>query len=133
MFKKNYKIILFVFINLFFLNSISNSENVKNIIVIGNERISSETIIVFSDLENIKEINDDVINNSLKNLYKTNFFKDVSIELKNKELIISVKELPLIDTVSIKGIKAKKIKDTIYNELKLKSRSSYNKILLQLF
>ena len=107
MFKKNYKIILFVFINLFFLNSISNSENVKNIIVIGNERISSETIIVFSDLENVKEINDDVINNSLKNLYKTNFFKDVSIELKNKELIISVKELPLIDTVSIKGIKAK--------------------------
>ncbi len=131
MFKINYKIILVVIFNLFFLNTFSYANNFEKILVKGNERIPTETIIVFSGLENTDEINKDKINQSLKNLYKTNFFKDVTIKLIDNNLIIDVKEFPLIDTVSIKGVKANKIKDALYKELKLKSRSSYNEILLQ--
>ncbi len=131
MFKINFKIILVVIFNLFFLNTFSYAKNFEKILVKGNERIPTETIIVFSGLENTDEINKDKINQSLKNLYKTNFFEDVTIKLIDNNLIIDVKEFPLIDTVSIKGVKANKIKDALYKELKLKSRSSYNEILLQ--
>ncbi|WP_440656589.1 outer membrane protein assembly factor BamA [Candidatus Pelagibacter sp. HIMB1509] len=131
MFKINIQIILLLIINLLFFNSISYSKKFEKILVNGNERIPTETIVVFSGLENIDEINNDEINKSLKNLYKTNFFKDVKIKLLDNNLIIEVKEFPLIENVKIKGVKAKKIQDNLYNELKLKSRSSYNDILLE--
>ena len=131
MFKINYKIIIAVILNLFFFNKISYTQNYENIIITGNERIPNETIIVFSGLKNFEEINEDILNQSLKNLYNSNFFKDVSIKLIKNDIIIDVEEFPLIDTVNILGVKAKKIKDVLYKELKLKSRSSFNEFFLQ--
>ena len=132
MFKINYKIFLIIIFNFFFLNSFSYSQNFENIVVSGNERIPKETILVFSGLKNVDEINNDIINQSLKKLYKTNFFKDVSIKLTDNKIIIDVVEFPLIDTVSILGVKAKKIRDSISEELKLKPRSSFNELFLQI-
>ena len=132
MFKINYKIFLIIIFNFFFLNSFSYSQNFENIVVSGNERIPKETILVFSGLKNVDEINNDIINQSLKKLYNTNFFKDVSIKLTDNKIIIDVVEFPLIDTVSILGVKAKKIRDSISEELKLKPRSSFNELFLQI-
>ena len=87
---------------------------------------------MFSGLKNVDEINNDIINQSLKKLYNTNFFKDVSIKLTDNKIIIDVVEFPLIDTVSILGVKAKKIRDSISEELKLKPRSSFNELFLQI-
>ena len=42
-----------------------------------------------------------------------------------------MEEFPLIDTVTILGVKANKIRDALYKELKLKSRSSFNEFFLQ--
>ncbi len=131
MFKINYKIFLVLIFNLFFLNSVSYPQNIENIVVNGNERIPNETIIVFSGLKNFNVINNDIINESLKKLYNTNFFKDVSIKLIDNKVIIDVEEFPLIDTVSILGVKSSKIRETLYADLKLKSRSSFNEFFLQ--
>ena len=38
-------------------------------------------------------------------MYETNFFKDISLSLEKNILIINVVESPLIQTVSIEGIK----------------------------
>ena len=103
---------------------------VKKIEVMGNERISDETIMVFSEINKNLDIIDLDINKLLKNLYETNFFEDVQIKIENQTLQITVKEYPIIEDIIFTGVKANKYLDEIKNNLKLKSRSSYNKFYL---
>ena len=65
-----------------------------------------------------------------KNLFETNFFKNVSVVFENNLVSIIVDEAPLIDKIIFRGLKAKKIEKKIRDNLKLKSRSSYNKFQL---
>ena len=104
------------------------SKNYEKIIVNGNDRISDETILVFSEIEQDQDrvLNENLINDILKRLYKSGFFKDVNVKIESNNLIISVIENPIIQTVFIKGIKRKKTEDSLYEILSLKDRSSYN-------
>ena len=124
------KILTFIFIiNSLFFKTYANE--LKKIEILGNDRIPSETIIMFSDVnvnQNINEIN---INSVLKNLYNSNFFDNVTVDLYNNILTINVVESPIIENITYNGIKAKKIREAILKDLKLKSRSSYNEFLLQ--
>ena len=74
---EKYRKYLIFFLIIFFFKNYSLAKEISNIEIIGNNRISNETIIVFSDYKNNIEINERNINNILKNLYDTNFFKDV--------------------------------------------------------
>ena len=126
---KNLKFLIFysfiVFLN---FNNTVLADIVKNIEVKGNERISSETILMFSDVSINDEVNSQKINKILKNLYDSNFFENISINITNNNLLINVVELPIIENILFEGIKAKKIKDEIFKDLKLKERSSFNQI-----
>ena len=62
---------------------------------------------MFSNLSDYKEIDDRIINEAINNLYKTNFFENISINYNSKEIKIKVIESPIIEKISIKGIKAK--------------------------
>jgi len=114
-----------------FLAFSSYSKNYDNIVINGNERISNETILVFSEISKDKSLDENSINEILKKLYKSGFFKDVSVEIKNNNLTISVLENPIIQTVFINGIKRKKTEDSLYEILSLKNRSSYNSVLVK--
>ena len=46
------------------------SKNYEKIIVNGNERISNETILVFSEIQDNKSLDENSINEILKKLYK---------------------------------------------------------------
>ena len=109
----------------------SYSKNYENIIINGNERISNETILVFSEISENKYLDENSINDILKKLYKSGFFKDVSVKIQNNNLIIYVSENPIIQTVFINGIERKKTEEALYEILSLKSRSSYNSILIK--
>ena len=102
------------------------SENYEKVIINGNERISNETILVFSKVNNEDTLDENLLNDILKNLYESGFFKDVSVKIVNNNLIINVIENPIIQTVFIEGLKAKKIEKSIYELLSLKDRSSYS-------
>ncbi|MDC0508402.1 outer membrane protein assembly factor BamA [Candidatus Pelagibacter ubique] len=112
----------------FFLIFSSYAKNYERIIINGNERISSETILVFSEISEDLSLNENSINNILKKLYKSGYFKDVSVKIENNNLIIDVLENPVIQTVYINGIKRKKTEESLYEILSLKNRSSYNSI-----
>ena len=121
-------IIQTIFIILFYSN-ILIAANLENIVVKGNNRINTETIKVFSDLklgEDIELIN---LNNVLKDLYKTNFFKDVSIDIEKNNIIISVIENPIIQEVIINGVKKKSLKEALYGLLGLRNKNSYTDFL----
>ena len=128
---KNLKlIIIFLLINFFYLN-ISIADIVKEFKVSGNDRISKETVELFSNIKINDQLNKEDINKVLKNLYDTNFFKDISISFKNNILIIDVVENPIIEEIEYKGIKAVKILNVLKENALIKSRSSYNEILLK--
>ena len=112
-----------------FLSFSSYSKNYNKIIINGNERISNETILVFSEISEDKSLDENSINDILKKLYKSGFFKDVSVKIQNNNLTIIVLENPIIQTVFINGIKRKKTEEALYEILSLKNRSSYSSIL----
>jgi outer membrane protein insertion porin family len=111
---------------LFFLKtSIVLSETVKEIKILGNDRISDETIRVFSNISENQNINDTEVNTILKNLYETNFFKNINIEFKDNILKIQVTENPLVYNLEFEGLKSKTIQKIILENINLKERSSY--------
>ena len=107
------------------------SKNYEKIIISGNERISSETILVFSEIPDNELLDENSINIILKKLYKSGFFKDVTVEIKNNNLTIDVLENPIIQTVFIEGIKRKKTVESLYKILSLRDRSSYNSFIFK--
>tara|TARA_B100001057_G_scaffold222012_1_gene222421 strand:- start:242 stop:2488 length:2247 start_codon:yes stop_codon:yes gene_type:complete len=124
--------ILFVslILNICFFLTLSIAEIVKSIEITGNKRISDETILMFSKTKKGQNLKNSQINQILKDLYKSNFFNNVSINLKNNILFIKVDEAPLIKDIKITGVKAKKYKDLINQNMIMKPRSSFNEILL---
>ena len=117
-----YFLILFIF---FIKITFVNAEIVKSISVNGNERITDRTVIVFSKIN----IGDDLIINDLndiiKNLYQTDFFNDVSVNLENNILKIFVTENNLVQSVKIQGVKNKKLNQTLLDQLNLTEKKSF--------
>ncbi len=124
-----FRLIKFIILIYFIVKSSVFAEIVKKIEIQGNERISSETIKMFANIEANQNIDDNKLNEIIKNLYGTNFFKNISAEINSNTLILKVVELPIIENVQLKGIKANKIKDKLTKNLKLKSRSSFDEFL----
>tara|TARA_B100001057_G_C22837679_1_gene945802 strand:+ start:60 stop:2303 length:2244 start_codon:yes stop_codon:yes gene_type:complete len=124
------KLILFSFILNFIYFSFSLSETIKKIEITGNSRISDETILIFSKINVGQNFKSSILNQIIIDLYETNYFDDVSAKFKNDIITINVKEAPLIKDINISGIKAKKFKKLIEDNLILKSRGSFNKFLL---
>ena len=90
------KIIFLTQIFLFLLIKPVYAEKIEKIIVDGNERISTETIIIFGEINLNEELNENKLNIILKKLYETNFFEDVKVNLTNNTLNILVSENPII-------------------------------------
>ena len=118
MFKKNLQINIFL---LFFANLLF-AEIVKEIVVEGNKRLSKESIIVFGNIVINNDYNQNELNLLLKDLYLTNFFKDIKLSVNNNILTINVLENPIIEDLEINGIKNKKLKETLKDIIQLKSR-----------
>ena len=88
-------------------------EIVKKIDILGNNRIPDETIIMFSDINLNENVDNNELNLILKNLYDSNFFENIIIDLTENTLTITVVEFPIIEDIVFNGIKANKIKDEI--------------------
>ena len=99
--------------------------------VTGNKRVSSQTIFNFSKLKEGVDLSKNDLNNALKKIYESNFFEEVSINISNDTLNISVKEYPIIQDVEFKGIKAKKYVDALKDQIALKPKSSFNEFTLE--
>ena len=106
------------------------SDIIKNIEIIGNNRISDETIIMFSNISKNQNINNIDLNTILINLYQTDFFKDVKVKLTDNILQINVIENPIIYNIKFKGLKSKSLTKVISENIDLKERSSYIEVLV---
>ena len=116
----------FLFIFIFCLKlTFTNAEIVKSISVIGNDRITNETVIIFAKIN----IGDDLIVNDLnkiiENLYETNFFKNVKVNFEKNILNIDVIENDLVQYIEINGVKNKKLKQALIDQLTINEKQSY--------
>ena len=107
------------------------SEIIDTIKVEGNERISSETIEMFAGVSSGDDLSESDLNEVLKKLYNTNFFDIVLVKVINKTLLIRVEENPIIQNINYEGIKSSKILEDLKKNAILKSRSSFNKVILE--
>ena len=75
------KIIVQIFLIIFFTNAFG--EVIKNVEVSGNKRISKETVLVLGNISTGQNFEKKDLNNSLKKLYDSNFFKDIQLTINN--------------------------------------------------
>ena len=75
-----------LFITLNFTISTSSAEVIKSFKITGNERISNDTIIMFSNVSVGTDINSNDLNIILKNIYDSNFFDNVSVNFSENIL-----------------------------------------------
>ena len=120
---------MFKYLLIFFLLifTSASSEIIKKIEILGNKRISLETIKVYGDIsenDNFTKFDSDKV---LKSLYSTDFFEDIKLDFNNGILKITVKEYRVINAIYIKGEETKKITKGILERLKLKEKGSFIK------
>ena len=127
MIKFLFRILLFF---IFFIN-ISYAEIVKDIKIIGNQRITTETIIVIGDINLQNDYSDEQLNVLTRRLYDSNFFSDIKISFKNNVLEISLIENPIIENIALEGIKRKSVEKLLMEKISLKNRQAFTENLLE--
>ena len=120
--------LLFIIILSLFYTSTSFSEVVKKIDISGNNRVSDETIKIYGDVKVNQDYGEQDLNRILNNLFSTNFFEDVKIQLNNNILTIDLIEHPVINQLIILGEPSKKYKEQITKLMNSKEKESYIKI-----
>ena len=119
------KKIFFTITFIILFSSNLNSEIINKINIEGNKRISKDTIILFGNIKKNKNYTNNDLNNILKELYKTDFFKKIEIEIQNNNLNIIVVENPIIQNLIINGVKSNKYNELIKENLIIKEKSSF--------
>lgn len=117
--------IITIFISLFLLISNLKAEVVSKLSIKGNQRVSTETIKVYGEIEVGKDYSDTDLNLILKKLYETNFFEDIKINLTNNVLTLNLKEYPIVNQLIITGEDSNRYKEQIKKIIKLKQKGSF--------
>ena len=107
------KIFLIIFFYLILQINLK-AEIIKDFLINGNDRVADETIIIFSNLNVGDEVTQQNLNDTLKELYQTNYFENISINFVDGIVNINVRENPIIQSVIINGIE----KDSMLEKIK---------------
>ena len=122
------KTLLSIISSVLFIGGSSFAEIVNEIQISGNKRVSDETVKVYGEIKpKGSDFSNSDINNILKNLYSTNFFEDVNIEIRNKKLIINLIEYPVINEIVLIGEQNTRVKNQIKKIISSKEKNSFIK------
>jgi len=119
--------IILILVLTFLATSFSKAEVVQKVTILGNKRVSDETIKIYGDIKIGKNYNEQDLNKVLNNLYSTNFFKDVRVEIKNGDLKVNLVEYPVINTLILVGEQSNKYKEEIKKIILSKEKDSFIK------
>ncbi len=86
---------------------------VNRILVTGNQRIDTTTIISYLPIQAGDTVNPAILDVAVRTLYRTDLFADIQIGLQGTDLIVEVTENPVINQVVFEGNRA-------FNEQKLR-------------
>ena len=109
----------------FFVVLAVQAEEIREIRVINNDRISKDTIQIFSNIQIGESYDQNDLNRILKDIYDTNFFSDVSIEIDDGILIIDVKENKIIQNIFVEGIKRQELVEDLKSRISSKDKNPF--------
>ena len=120
------KFLLFIVLICLLFNS-ANADLINDIKLENNKRVSKESIIAFGNIKLGKDYSETELNQILVDLYETNFFLNIKLEIVDNVLVINVEEKKIIQTVLLEGIKSKENTENILKQLELKDKSPFDK------
>ena len=103
---------------------------ISELFVEGTRRIDPTTVISYMTVKEGDQYTADQVNKSLKKLYATGLFRDVTINLEGSILTIRVVENPVINRIAFEGNKS--LEDDALNlEIQLRSRIVFTRTRVQ--
>jgi outer membrane protein insertion porin family len=109
---------------------VRNGDVIQAIRVVGNERIEAGTIQSYMLVQPGDAFDPDRIDRSLKTLYATGLFHDVSITRSGTTLVVNVVENPIVNRIAFEG-NHKIVDDTLRPLLELRPRAVFTPELAQ--
>ena len=103
---------------------------IKGIEVVGNRRVEPETVRSYLQFGAGDPYNASKVDASIKALFATGLFADVSIDYKGATVIVTVKENPVINQVAFEG-NSEVDTATLSGEVQLKPRSVFTRAKAQ--
>jgi len=97
---------------------------INDIVVEGNKRVETPTVLSFVDMKLGSKFNEEQREEILKNMYASGLFSDVVVQEVGSSLIITVQENKIINAIAFEG--NERIKDELMlAELGLRPREVY--------
>jgi len=106
------------------------SGTINRILVQGNQRIEASTVTSYTVLQPGDRFDDEVMDLSLKTLFATGLFADVTLGCRGQDLLISVVENPIINRVIFENNKALDDEE-LQEEIQLRPRIVYTRSKVQ--
>lgn len=103
---------------------------VTEVAVRGNQRIEAETVRSYTLIKPGALYSPELADQSLKELFGTGLFADITMHLEGSTLVVSVVENPIINRVAFEGNSAIKEED-LQNEVQLQPRVIYTRAKVQ--
>ena len=104
----------------------ARAANVAQIIIRGSQRVEDETVLSYMQLGVGDSFDDEKIDDSIKSLFQTGLFRDVSVVRQGSALVVTLLENPLINLVNFEG--NEEIDDeTLLKEVDVRERIIYTK------
>jgi outer membrane protein insertion porin family len=102
-------------------SGVAQAATISSVVINGNQRVENETVLSYMQLGAGDQFDDELIDESIKALFQTGLFRDVSITRQGSRLVITVSENPLINLVNFEG--NEEIDDeTLLKEVELRER-----------
>ena len=111
-------------------SSIEDEGVIQSIIVDGNERIEDDTVASYLLIAPGDPFDPQQIDISLKALFRTGLFADVTLEQRGADLVVKVRENPIVNRVIFEGNKRIK-EDKFTEDLQLAPRVVYTRAKVQ--
>jgi outer membrane protein insertion porin family len=108
----------------------AHAQTVRSIDVQGNRRVEPETVRSYLQLNPGDAYDAGKVDRSIKALFGTGLFSDVSIDLSGSTLVVTVVENPVINEVAFEG-NSEVDSETLRNEVQLKQRSVFTRAKVQ--
>ena len=121
MIKRKFPLFLFFIL---FIPFAATAEGIGSITVKGNMRIEKNTVISYLKVKEGDDLDSAKLDGSIKALFATGLFSDVSIDLDGDNLIVNVTENPIINQLVFEG-NDRISDDDILSQITLKPRMVY--------
>lgn len=104
----------------------ASAQTVSSIVVEGNQRVETDTILAYMQLQPGQGYDADLADASVKALFQTGLFADVQIVVRGSQVVVRVEENPMINQVNFEGNSEVK-DDDLAKEIELRERMMFTR------